>query len=208
MNVTGNFDYKLHRNTAVYITKMYSRDSKQMKKALQEIDLAFTKFPQDGAKNALKRLYKDRAYIKYYVGDFKGSINDFVLAEDLEYKDRIIIAMMLKKLGFLEAALAQCEAASLIDDKSYETFACVASIQNALGNKKAAVNAMDYAIEKQKRNAKAYVERARYRKYIGDDAGKQSDLMKARSIDASIKTNYVFAEDIINPTKSPLEIRN
>lgn len=203
-----NYVYKIHRNTAVYLTKLYDGESPKMQKALKEIDMAITKFPQDDSLGTLKHLYKDRAYIKYYSGDYKGAINDFVLAEHLEYNDRIIVAMLLKKLGYLDNALVQCQAAALLDDKSYETFACIASVQFALGEKQAAIYAMDYAIEKQKRNAKAYVERARYKKYNGDKTGSQLDLTKARSLDAYVKTNYVFAEDIIRPKRLQLEIRN
>ena len=204
----GNNVYLIHRNNAAYIVNLYHKTSPKIAIADTEMNLAFDKLPKSASENEYKRLIGDRAYIRFYKGDYLGAINDFENASSLDFNDYLLLSMLYKKTAQYEKGLDICQKILNKDDRSYEGFACVATIESALGNNERAVNVMTFAIEQKKNNPLAYIERARYRKITGDIAGYNQDIEKAKALKSTVKTNFNYAESILNPETLSMPIRH
>lgn len=200
-----NSEYIFHRNNAIYIAKMYK--GKNAKKAISEMDEAIKTMPAYVSDTELKTLYKDRAYIKLYVGDYKGALNDFLHSGNIEFNDNLKVAMLLKENGNYKDALSYCNAILDKDPTAYAGFACVADLYSSLKRYDVAIKVWDLLIDRKKNNPRAYMDRAKLKKAMGDMNGYASDVKLAKEYSPSIDENDSIIYEALHPKILALPIR-
>ncbi len=207
-NITNNSEsteYIFHRNNAIYIAKMYK--GKNAQRAIAEMDLAIKTIPAYVNDYELKTLYKDRAYIKLYVGDYKGALNDFLHSGSIEFNDNLKVAMLLKENGNYRDALSYCNAILDKDPTAYTGFACTAELYASLKRYDVAIRVWDLLIDRKKNNPRAYMDRAKLKKAIGDMKGYESDVKLAKEYSPSIDENDSIIYDALHPKILALPIK-
>lgn len=204
--ITGNVDtteYIFHRNNAVYLAKMYPNK----KKALIEMDKAIKTIPQFVSDTELKSLYYDRANIKLFAGDYKGALSDFMNSGEISFNDNLKVAMLFKEAGNYKEALSYCNRILNIDSTAYAGYACLADLYSSLGRDDVALNIWNLSIDRKKNNARAYADRALIKKKLGDLAGYNEDVAKAKEYLPTINLEESITYDALHPKMLTLSIK-
>lgn len=170
-------EYKYHRNNAVYLAKLYPN----RKDALKEIDLAIGTAPNFLTENEMNTLYKERARIRLFLGEYEGALSDYIKSKDtgFNYEDTINMAILFKNAGDYRDAAKYCNKILNIESTAYIGFACLADIYNTLGRSDVALKVWDLAIDR-KESGKFYLERAKIKKLLGDTVGYNEDMEVAK----------------------------
>ena len=185
--------YKYHRNNAVYLAKMKFKDD-----AINEIDNAIYTVPSYVDDKTMDLLYRDSAFIKMYFNEYKSALNDFLRVKNVQFIDRLPLALLFRINGNNKLALEQCNIIANTGYKTYSGYACIADVYNNVGRPDASVKVFDLLISSS-RNPRYYADRAKYKKIMGDIMGYEQDLAIAKSKLPSININ----DDIISRTLYP-----
>lgn len=196
-------EYIFHRNNAIYLAKMYPNKNS----AVKEMDKAIKALPKAASDNELRMLYKDRAEIKLFIGDYKGALNDYINSDMITFNDSLKVALLFKVAGNYKEALSYCNNMLNKDNSAYAGFACIADIYNTVNRPDVALKVWDLAIDRNKNNPRAYVDRAMLKKSMGDMAGYNSDIKIAKEYSPTIDTEASIIEDALHPKMLTLEIR-
>lgn len=208
--LTNNYnstEYIFHRNNAVYLAKMY----KSKHRALAEMNKAIETIPTFVSDNELNTLYKERAYIRLMDGDYKGALNDFVnggvKAGNLAFNENLTVAMLFKEAGNYREAMSFCNNILNKDSTAYAGYACLADLYNSIGRYDISLRVWDLAIDRKKNNARAYVDRAKVKKQMGDMEGYNADIKTAKEYLPTIDLDESLVEDVLHPKVLMLTIR-
>ncbi len=196
-------EYLFHRNNAVYLAKMYPNK----KKALDEMNKAIQTFPSYSSESELKSLYKDRADIRLMAGDYKGALNDFMNSGDIQFNDNLKVAMLFKEQGNYREAMSYCNRILEVDSTAYAGFACLSDLYTNLGRYDIALKVLDLSIDRRTNNPKAYAERAKVKKLMGDLEGYNKDVAKAKEYSPTINIDESLTYDALHPKILTLTIR-
>ena len=196
-------EYLHHRNNAVYLAKMYPTKDE----ALKEMNKAIDALPKYAPDDELKSLYKDRAEIKLYKGDKKGALDDFIKSGQIYFNDYLKVAMLFKSLGKYREAMSYCNSILNQDGSAYAGFACIADIYNSVDRPDLALKAWDLAIDRNSGNPRAYVDRAKIKKAMGDFAGYNDDIKIAKNYSPNIDIEASIIEETLEPKILALNIR-
>ena len=201
-NSAETTEYLFHRNNAVYLAKMFPKS----KKALIEMDKAIKTLPAYISENELNRLYKERAEIKLFLGDYKGALNDFVNSDMITFNDSLKVALLFKMAGNYKEALSYCNNILNKDSAAYAGFACMADIYTSYGRPDIAIKVWDLAIDRNKNNPRAYADRALVKKAMGDIDGYNSDVKIAKEYSPAIDIEDSIIENTLHPKILTLNI--
>ncbi len=193
--------YIFHRNNAVYLTRM-----KNPKSAILEMDKALASLPNNVTDKAIYDLYKDRAKIKMYYGDYKGALNDYLRIPSYGINDYLAIAMLLKENGKRKLAISYCNKIIDIDLRAYAGYACLADIYASAEKYEAAVMIYDLLIDRVHNKAKFYADRAMYKEKAGDTIGAAEDRKKAEDLSPLVDYNSSITYEILHPKKLNLSL--
>lgn len=196
-------EYLFHRNNAVYLAKMYPNK----KKALDEMNKAIQTFPSYSSESELKSLYKDRADIRLMAGDYKGALSDFMNSGVIQFNDNLKVAMLFKEQGNYREAMSYCNRILEVDSAAYAGFACLSDLYTNLGRYDIALKVLDLSIDRRTNNAKAYAERAKVKKLMGDLEGYNKDVAKAKEYSPTINIDESLTYDALHPKILTLTIR-
>ena len=200
-NNTEVKEYLIHRNNAVYQVKMNNKQA-----ALAEIDKAIVLAPSYLNNNAFNNLYKDRAEIRLFYGDYKGALNDFLRIQNQDFMTTLKIGLLYRELGNYKVAASYCNNAILMDSATYVGFACLADIYAKHNKYRISVSLFDLLIDRVKNNPYYYYERASYKKIVGDIEGYNADMAQAKELLPSIKSKSSAMENLIKPKTLSLSI--
>lgn len=202
IGTSSSTEYIFHRNNAVYLAKMYPKKDT----ALKEMDKAIKTLPTYASDHELKRLYKDRAEIKLFLGDYKGALNDFVNSDMITFNDSLKVALLFKMAGNYKEALSYCNNILNKDSAAYAGFACMADIYTSYGRPDIAIKVWDLAIDRNKNNPRAYADRALVKKAMGDIDGYNSDVKIAKEYSPAIDIEDSIIESTLHPKILTLNI--
>lgn len=196
-------EYIHHRNNAVYLAKMYPTKDK----ALKEMNKAIDVLPKYAPEDELKALYKDRAEIKLYQGDQKGALSDFMKSGQIYFSDYLKIAMLFKTIGKYREAMSYCNGILNQDASAYAGFVCISDIYNSVNRPDLALRAWNLAIDRNSSNPRAYIDRAKVKKALGDLNGYNEDVKIAKSLSPNIDIDNSLIDDTLTPKILALNIR-
>lgn len=196
-------EYLFHRNNAVYLAKMYQNK----KKALDEINKSIQTFPSYLPEAELKSLYKDRAEIRLMAGDYKGALNDYINCDDIQFNDNLKVAMLFKEQGNYREAMSFCNRIIEADSTAYAGFACLSDLYVNIGRYDVALKVWNLSIDRRANNPKAYAERAKIKKLMGDLEGYNSDVAKAKEYSPTINIEESLTYDVLHPKILTLTIK-
>lgn len=203
MNNSAATEYIFHRNNAVYLAKMYSNKSN----ALKEMNKAIETLPSYADDAELKKLYKDRAEIRLFAGDYKGALSDFINSDDIQFNDNLKVAMLFKEQGSYREAMQYCNRILETDTTAYAGYACMSDLYSTIGRYDVSLRVWDLAIDRRPNVARSYVDRANIKKKLGDVSGYSKDMDKAREYSPNIDTESSITYDAIHPKVLNLSIR-
>ena len=195
--------YLFHRNNAIYLAKMYPN----RKTAISEMDKSIKALPRAASESELKTLYKDRAEIKLFLGDYKGALNDFVKSDLITFNDSLKVALLFKVNGNYNQALSYCNNILNKDNSAYAGFACIADVYKSANRPDVALRVWDLALDMNKNMPRAYVDRALLKKSRGDLTGYDSDIKLAKQYSPTVDLNASIIEDTLHPKMLTLNIR-
>lgn len=204
--LTNNVDtkeYIFYRNNAVYLAKMY----KDKTAALKEMDKSIASLPTFMSEEELQSLYRDRAQIRMAAGDYKGALNDYMNSGDIEFNDNLRVALLFKIAGNYRQAMSYCNAILEVDNTAYAGYACLADLYSSLERYDIAIRVWNLAIDRKPSNSRFYVDRAKEKKKMGDLAGYNEDVKKAKQYSPTIDINDSIIEDTLNPKMINLTIK-
>ena len=196
-------EYIFHRNNAVYLAKMYP----DKPTALKEMNKAIETLPSFASDAELRNLYKDRAEIRLFLGDHKGALNDFINSDLISFSDNLKVAMLFKVAGNYKEAMNYCNAMLNQDPFAYAGFACMAEIYLSVDRPDVALRVWNLALDRNKNNPRAYVDRALVKKAMGDLSGYNTDLKLAREYSPAISEEDSIIEDSLHPKILALSVR-
>ncbi len=196
-------EYIFHRNNAIYLAKMY----KKKNYAIDEMNKAIGTAPAYLSQKELNSLYKDRAKIKLFLGDYNGALDDYLHSGDVDLIENLTVAMLLKEKGKFKLAGNYCNAILDVDSTAYAGYACLSELYAALQRYDVSIRIWDLAIDRKKNNPRAYMDRAKLKKIIGDTKGYEADLAKAKEYLPSIDENDSIIYDALHPKILTLQIR-
>lgn len=194
-------EYIFHRNNAIYLAKMNNEQG-----AIREMDMSIYTLPSGKSENTLYRLYRDRATIKMFYGDYKGALNDYLRLPKLGMTDYLTVAMLLKENGKKQLAVSYCNKIINMDLKAYAGYACIADIYASAGKYDASVMIYDLLIDRVSNNSKYYADRAMYKEKAGDFEGAEKDREKAKELSPFVDYTTSITYDAIHPKKFNLPI--
>lgn len=189
-------EYVFHRNNAIYLTRMDNS-----KAAINEIDKAIATLPNSASDRILYELYKDRANIKLFYGDYKGALTDYLRVPSHNMMEYLKIAMLLKELGKKQRAVSYCNKIIDLDIKAYAGYACIADIYGSAGKYDASIMIYDLLIDRVPNKARYYADRAMYKQKAGDMQGYESDLKTAKDLSPVLDMKSSITYDAIHPKK-------
>lgn len=195
-------EWIFHRNNAVYLTKM---DNK--KAALLEIDRAIITFPTYGNDMDLSNLYRERAQIRTYWGDYKGALDDYIHSGNIDTQDFLRVAMLYKFNGNYKEAMSYCNSILSLEPNAYAGFACLADIYAELGHYDLSVRVFDLLIDRVKNRPKYYADRAMYKQKLGDLNGADADIAKAKELSPAARLEDSIIEDTLHPKIFRMDIK-
>lgn len=193
-NSAATTEWIFHRNNAVYLSKMKNKEA-----ALLEIDKALMTFPSYGKDKDMSKLYKDRAQIRMFWGDYKGALEDYLHSDNIDIQDSLRVAMLYKLNGNYKEAMSYCNRILDLNYTAYPGFACMADIYAVLGRYDLSVKVFDLLIDRVKNRPMYYADRARYKKAYGDTIGYDEDMQKARELSPTAKLDYSIIEETLHP---------
>lgn len=196
-------EYLHHRNNAIYLAKMYPNKDK----AIKEMNLAINALPKYAPDSELKSLYKDRGEIKLYQGDKKGALSDFMLSGQIYFSDYLKVAMLFKTIGKYREAMLYCNSILNQDASAYAGFACIADIYKSVNRPDLALRAWDLAIDRNNHNPRAYIDRAKVKKSMGDLVGYDEDIKVAKTYSPTIDIDSSIIDETLAPKILALNIR-
>lgn len=196
-------EYIFHRNNAVYLAKMFP----DKKGALVEINKAIELATTYATDDELKSLYKDRAEIRLMAGQYKGALSDFINSGDIQFLDNLKVAMLFKEMGSYREAMNYCNRILDVDSSAYAGFACLSDLYSSLGRNDVALKLWNLSIDRRANNPKAYAERAKVRKQLGDLAGYNEDVVSAKKYDPNINIEESITYDALHPKILTLSIK-
>lgn len=197
-------EYMHLRNNAIYIAKLYP---KQPKRALYLIDKSIASVPDFMVENELPKLYKDRAYIKLFLGDKKGALADFLKSSNYDFNDNFTIAILLTDMKKYKLASKYCDNILQFDINAFYGYACLSYVYESAGYLQTAISLYDISIDRKPNNAKAYLERARLKQKTGDIDGYNADIKKAQEYSNFIDLNSSLIKDAIGTEELHLQIK-
>lgn len=203
IGTSASTEYIFHRNNAIYLARMNPKKTI----ALKEMDKAVQTLPSYASDKELRRLYKDRAEIKLFLGDYKGALNDFVNSDMITFNDSLKVAMLFKLAGNYKEALSYCNNILNKDNSAYAGFACIADIYTSVGRPDVALKVWDLAIDRNKNNPRAYAGRALIKKAMGDIEGYNNDIKIAKEYSPALNIEDSIIEDALHPKMLILDIR-
>lgn len=199
----ANEEYRFHRNNAIYLGRMYPKRID----AIKEMDRALETLPSQAPDSELRKLYKERAEIKLYMSDFKGALSDYINSEMmLNFQDNLKVALLFKVNGNYREAMSYCNNILNLDSVAYAGFACIADIYISINRPDLALNVWNLAIDRKKNNPRAYVDRAKVKKVLGDTEGYNSDISKAKEYSPNIDVEYSIINETLYPKMLTLQI--
>lgn len=201
MNKGEDTEYIFHRNNAVYLARM-----EMPKQALIEMNKAIQSFPAYISDTELEKLYKDSATLKMFYGDYKGALNDYLKVKNLDFTDKFKLAMLLKTAGKNKLALDYCNSMFANDPNGYAGYICIAEVYAEVGRPDASVNVLNLLIQKSPNRAQYYADRAHYKRLLGEMAGADQDLAKAKELNPHLRLNSSIVKDTLEPKVLPLSI--
>lgn len=203
IGTSASTEYIFHRNNAIYLARMYpTKDT-----AIKEMDKAVQTLPSYASDSELRSLYKDRAEIKLFLGDYKGALNDYVNSNMINFNDSLKVAMLFKLAGNNKEALSYCNNIISRDSSAYAGFACLADIYTSANRPDVALRIWDLAIDRNKNNPRAYVDRAKIKKSMGDFEGYDNDIKIAKQYSPSIDLDASIIEEALHPKMLRLDIK-
>lgn len=203
IGTSASTEYIFHRNNAIYLARMNPKKTI----ALKEMDKAVQTLPSYASDKELRSLYKDRAEIKLFLGDYKGALNDFVNSDMITFNDSLKVAMLFKLAGNYKEALSYCNNILNKDNSAYAGFACIADIYTSVGRPDVALKVWDLAIDRNKNNPRAYADRALIKKAMGDMEGYNNDIKIAKEYSPALNIEDSIIEDALHPKMLILDIR-
>jgi len=197
-------EYMFYRNNAVYLAKMFPKDKK---KAVNEINKAIATIPSYVSDKQYKELYKDRAYIELYYGDYKSALNDFLRSGELSYTEYLPVALLFKELGDYRKAIPYCNAILNIDSTAYAGFVCLSEIYSSANRPDVALKIWDVAIDRKPNNARFYLERSKVKTMLGQYSEAEKDVNIAKSYMPNLDTKQSLVQDTLKPKILSLTIK-
>lgn len=196
-------EYKYHRNKAVYLAKMEMKED-----ALKEMDKAIMSIPAYVPQSELESLYRDRAYIRMYVGDLQGALSDFCNSGKISFNDNLKMALLLKENGDYKNAMSYCNAILQLDTTAYAGYACLADLYESFNRPDMAIRVWELAISRKQNNARFYVDLAKLYKSIGDYDKYELYIAQAKQYSAMINEDESLIEDTLHPKVLYLSIKS
>ena len=196
-------EYIFHRKNAEYLV-----DMEYYPQALKEMDKAIQSFPVYLSEKKLSSLYRDRARLRIYRKMYRGALDDYLKVSDPIFYDDFYMAMLFKEIDNYNEALKHCNSIVNLNQTSYLGYACLADVYAAAGMPGTSVKVFDYLISKSSNRARYYVERARYKKAVGDVIGYDEDIAKAKELTPNVDTQYSLTEELMFPKKFKFDKRN
>ena len=190
-----------YRNNAIYLAKMYPNN----KAAVTEMNKAIAAYPTYMPDSGLNDLYKDRANIKLYNGDYKSALDDFLHSGPLGLNDYLKVALLFKQQGLYKQAASYCNEILAIDNTAYAGYACLADFYETTGRPDISIRIWDLALDR-KQTARAYADRAVVKKKIGDFEGYKADADKAKELVPMIDFDQSFINETLHPKMLTLNI--
>lgn len=197
-------EYIFHRNNAVYLAKLYPNDKK---KTIKEMDKAIQSIPSNTKESEFLRLYRERAYINIYIGNYSAALNDFLRSGEIEFNDYLKMALLLKENGNYRYAEKYCNAILNQNPLAYAGYACLSEVYIAAGQPETALNIWILALDRKNNYPRFLIERAKVKKLLGDEKGYEEDINKAKTFDKYIDVEYSIINDTLKPKKLLLDIR-
>ena len=194
INPDETTEYIFHRKNAEYLV-----DMKYDQAALREMDKAIQTFPVYVSEDKLSNLYRDRAKLRIYCKMYKSALDDYLKVTNLTFYDQFYIAMLFKEIQNYKEALPYCNSIVNVNPESYLGYACLADVYSAAGMPQTSVKVFDYLIYKVPNRARYYVERARYKKSVGDLVGFDEDMAKAKELSPGVEEDYSIVKDLMFP---------
>ncbi len=189
-------EYIFHRNNAIYLAKMYPKEKKH---ALKEMDKAIATIPTFEKEEKLKALYRERADINMYYGNYKQALSDYINSDSIEFNDYLKMAMLYKTVGNYKEALSYCNAILNTDSSAYAGFACLADLYESANHPEISLRVWDLAIDRKRNNARAYISRALIKKKLGDNEGYEKDINTAKQYSNGINMEDSLIEETMHP---------
>lgn len=197
--------YKFYRNNAIYLAKMDKRKSYK-DRAVVEMTKAIRSYPSYMPDTGLQKLYKESAYLKIYAGNYKGALDDFINSKNIAPEDYFKFALLLNKAGMYQYAQSYCNAVLNKDITALQGYACLSDVYTSQGKYESAITVWSLFLDRKANNSTAYLERAKVKKSIGDIAGYEEDLKKAKQYNPYINENTSLVEETLHPAILTLSI--
>jgi tetratricopeptide (TPR) repeat protein len=197
-------EFIYHRNNAILFARM---DMKE--KSLKEMDKAIQTAPTYISDSVYESLYKDRALLRIYYGDYKGALGDYLRAKDLDLLEQFRLALLYKQNLDNKRALSTCNLILATDSNAYSGFVCLAEVYSGVGRNDIAVRVFDVLIDRKPNRAQYYVDRAFYKAKAKDETGYASDIATAEQLAPNIKlTPSSLVANALKPKVLTLSIKN
>ena len=130
-----------------------------------------------------------------------------IASDKINKNDYLKVAMLFKSLGKYREAMSYCNSILNQDGSAYAGFACIADIYSSVDRPDLALKAWDLAIDRNGGNPRAYVDRAKIKKAMGDFTGYDEDIKMARSFSPNIDIEASIIDDTLSPKILALNIR-
>ena len=189
-------EYQFHRKNVRYNVDMGNK-----KAAYREMNLAINSLPKFISDDVLYKLYQDRGNLKLYYGDYKGALDDFLLIKEPSFEVKFKTAVVMNALGYSKLAINYCNELINADANSYYGFACIADVYATAGKTIVAVKSFDLLIDRVPGKPRYYIERANYKKMLGDTIGYEEDIAKAKSLFNNVDINATLVNETLHPKK-------
>ena len=203
MNTGRVPDYVHYRNRAIYLAKIYPKDSKRSLNEMNKAVELGSKYLDD---NAMSKLYSDRAQIKLYYGDKKGALQDFLTADHLSITDDLKAAVLLTDNGQYVMASEYCKDILAERSGAFAGYACLSYVYEAAGRPDTAIKLYDLAIDRKPNSAIAYMERARLKQRLNNIDGYNQDKETAKKLSPNIEKEMSIIEEAVAPGKLSITI--
>ena len=135
------------------------------------------------------------------ISDVELDDYDYLLINNPDIDAKYKIALLLNNIEKYKMAIGYCNDIINNDERSYFGFSCVADTYFKAGRGLSAVRAFDLLIDRDPGKARYYIERALYRKALGDTIGYNQDVDKAKSISPSVDTNLSLVDETLRPKR-------
>ena len=194
-------EWLFHRNNAIYLARMERKNA-----SLKEMDLAIKTAPHYLTDSQISSLYADRAQLRLFFNDYKGSLDDFLKVKDPGILERFKIALLFKEVGNNKEALTYCNSVINSDPSAYIGYACIADVYAGVGRYETSVRVYDLLIDRAKNRAKYYADRALYKRKCGDADGYAADMAKAKELSPMVDVESSVIQDTIKPKHLTMSI--